>query len=110
MPYWLNRPTARARKSIVVAFCSSGSTSDVRQASGDIHRDVNLLIAGASRTALTAVAGDAVADTLESGQLLGVDMDHVARLLPLVPLHRRLWLEIPQPSEAQSLHRPRDSR
>jgi hypothetical protein len=44
------------------------------------------------------IAGDPLADPFEPGQLLllrrslrlDVDMDHVARLLPLVPLHR--WL------------------
>ena len=87
-----------------------GQHLHVSQASGVIHRHVDLLVAGASRTALTAVAGDAVADPLEPGELFGVDMDHVARLLPLVSLHRRLGVEVPQLSKAQSLHRPRDGR
>jgi hypothetical protein len=38
------------------------------------------------------MAGDAVADPYEPVQLFGVDMDHVARLLPLVRLYRRLLL------------------
>jgi hypothetical protein len=48
---------------------------------------------------LTAVAGNAVANLLEPGQLFGVDMDHVARLPPLVSLHRNLGLEVAQPSK-----------
>jgi len=81
-----------------------GQHLHVHQARGVIHRHVDLLVAGASRTALTAVAGDAVANPLEPGQLLGVDMNHVARLLPLVPLHRRLGVQVPQPPEPQGLH------
>jgi hypothetical protein len=47
-----------------------------------------------------------VADPLEPGQLLDVDMDHVAGLLPLVPLHRRFGLEVAQPVQPQPPHRP----
>lgn len=33
-------------------------------------------------------------------------MDHVVWLLPLVPLHRALGFQIPQPAEAEGLHHP----
>ena len=56
--------------------------------------------------------GDQVADPLKAGQLLllrrlrlGVDMKHVARLLPLVPLHRWFGIEVAQPVEPQAPHR-----
>ena len=33
-------------------------------------------------------------------------MDHVARLLPLVSLHRRFWFEVPQSVQPQVPHHP----
>ena len=53
-------------------------------------------------------------NTVEPGQLpllrrslrLDVDMDHVARLLPLVSLHRRFWVEVPESVQPQAPHRP----
>lgn len=91
-------------------FLLVGQDFHVGQACGVVDGDMHLLVAGASRTALTTIAGDAVPDPLETGKLLGVDMDHVARLLPLVPLNRGFGLEVPQPPEPQSLHRPPDGR
>ncbi len=71
---------------------------------GVIHRDVDLLVASSPGTALTAIAGDAVPDSLKARQLLRVDMNHVARCLPLVPLLRSLGLRVPQAAKAQSLY------
>jgi len=48
---------------------------------------------------LAAFAGDAVAPPLELGQLFGVEMDQVARLLPLLQLHRGLGFQVPHPRE-----------
>lgn len=45
-------------------------------------------------------------DPLEPGQLLVVDMDHVARLLLLVPLHWRRRVKVPQAAESEGLHHP----
>jgi hypothetical protein len=59
---------------------------------------------------LTTVAGDPVTDPLKPRQLLGVDMDHVARLLPLVPLHRGLGFQVSQASESEGFHHPSDGR
>ncbi len=58
---------------------------------------------------MTAIPGDPMADPLGTGQLFGVDMDHVARALPLVALHWLLGLQIPEPAKPQGVHRPPDS-
>lgn len=48
-----------------------------------------------------------MADTLETGQLFCVDMDHVARALPLVALHWLLGLQILEPAKPRRVdHRP----
>lgn len=78
------------RNPTVVAFCSSGSTSTYAKSGGIIDCHVDLLVTSTKGAALTAIAGDLVADPLKPGQWLGVDVEHVARLFPLVPLHRRL--------------------
>ncbi len=65
---------------------------------------MDLLVVNAQGSVLAAVGSDPVVDTLKGGQLLGVDMDHVARLLPLVPLHRSLGFRVPQTAKDQRLH------
>ena len=57
---------------------------------------------------MTAVAGDPMADTLETGQLFCVDMDHVARALPLGALHWLLGLQILEPAKPQRVDHPPD--
>lgn len=47
-------------------------------------------------------------EPFERDKLFGVDMNHVARLLPPVPPHQRLGVQVSQPSEAQGLHDPSD--
>jgi hypothetical protein len=59
---------------------------------------------------LTAVTCDPVTDPLEPGQLFGVDMVYIARLLPLVPLHRSLRFQVPQSAKAQGVHHPSHGR
>ena len=64
----------------------------VGQSGGVVDRNVHAVVADAGRAALLTVAGDAVADFPESSQLpllrrslqLDVDVDQVARPLPLV--------------------------
>jgi hypothetical protein len=63
-------------------------------------------VASATRTALTAIADDSFANPPEPGQLLGIDMDYVARLLPVEPLHRRREFQIQQAANAQGIHPP----
>jgi len=67
---------------------------DIGKARSVVDGDMHLLVAGASGGALTAVAGDAVSNPLKPGHPLGVHLDHVARLLPLVPLHRRPGVQV----------------
>src|ERR1700687_2454812 len=55
----------------------------IRQSGGIVDGDVNELPAGSS-TALPAVAGDAVADDLDTAQLLGVDTDELSGMVSLV--------------------------
>ena len=76
-------------------------------ASGVVDRDVNPFIANTRGVALLAVAGDAVYDLAEAGQLLDVDVDQVAGCLALVALQRRLGLQIPQPTQPQAIKSPR---
>ena len=59
---------------------------------------------------MPAISRDPMAHPLKTGQLLGVDMDHVPRLLPLVPLHRGFEVQVAQPAKAQSIHGPAYSR
>lgn len=87
-----------------------GQHLHVRQPRGVIDRHADLLVASATGTAPTAVAGDPVANSLEPSQLLGVHMEHVARLLPLVPLHRNLGVQVSQAAKAQRLHHPSHGR
>ncbi len=54
-----------------------------------------------------AIAGDPVAHLPESGQGLDVDLDQVARPLPLVPLHRWPGLHVPRSPEAENAEGPR---
>jgi hypothetical protein len=44
-----------------------------------------------------------VADPIKTGQLLDVDMDHVARLSPLVSPHGHRWLQIFETTQADGL-------
>ena len=83
-----------------------GQHLDVRQAGGVIHGHVDVFVTSSWGAALARIAGDPMADTLEPGQLLDVDMDHVAGLLPLLPLHLWFGIEVPQSVQPQAPHRP----
>jgi len=66
---------------------------------------MDLVVADAVGAALLAIAGDAVAHLQEPRQRLDVDMDQVAWVLPLVPLHRWFGFQVsqsPQPQTAES--------
>ena len=82
----------------------------VGQAGGVVDRDVHLLVAGATGLALTPVAGHSVTDPLKPGQLFCVEMEHVARLFPLVPPNRRFGIEVSQSTQPQGMHHPSDGR
>ena len=51
---------------------------------------------------MSGAAGDAVADTLDSAELLDIDVDQFARPLPLVAPHRLGRLQVTQPAEPQA--------
>ncbi len=83
-----------------------GKHLDVSHPGSVIHSDVHLLVAGTRRAALPEISSDSMTHLLKTGQLFGVDMDHVPRLLPLVSLHRGLGIQVAQPAKAKSVHRP----
>ena len=70
---------------------------------GVVDRHMDAVVADAGRAALLPVAGDAVADLAKASQLLDVDMDQVSGMLPLVALHWRFGVQIPQPPEPQAV-------
>jgi hypothetical protein len=71
---------------------------------------MHFLVTRSPRTTFATIACDVVADPFEAGQLFGVDMDHVARLLLLVALQRGLGFQAPQTDNAHGFHRPRHGR
>jgi len=65
---------------------------------------MDIFPADAAAVALAgAIAGDAVADALEATELFGVEMDHLARFLAFVAVHRRGRFEIAHAAEAEAL-------
>ncbi len=69
-----------------------------------VDGDMDELPAGASAVALSpAVAGDAMADLVETAQRFDVDVDRLARLLALVATDRLGGLQGADPVEAQPL-------
>jgi hypothetical protein len=74
----------------------------VGQTGGVIHCHVSLFITSSKRRTETPIASDPVADPLKTGELLllrrslrlDVDMDHVARLSPLVAAHGFSGLQV----------------
>ncbi len=64
-------------------------------ARGVVDGDVDKLPADAAAVALAdAIAGDAVTDALETAELFGVGVDHLAGLLALVARHWRGRFEV----------------
>jgi len=79
---------------------------DVRQSGGVVHGDMDLVVADPVGLPLLAIPGDPVPHLPEPRQGRDVDMDQVAWPLPLVPLHRRPGLQVPQSPEAQTAEGP----
>jgi hypothetical protein len=48
------------------------------------------------------------ADLAKAGELFDIDVDQVAWHLPLVALHRRFWVQVSQPAQAQPIEGSRD--
>jgi hypothetical protein len=84
---------------------------DVSQPCGVVDRDVGLLVTRTTGAPKPAISGDPVTDPLKAGQLLllrrslrlGIDVDHVAGLCPLVPAYRLGWLQVLKPSKPYGL-------
>src|SRR5260221_5969461 len=72
-----------------------------------IDGDVEKLPSGAAGVIALAVASDAVADPLDAGELLDIEVDEFARVLTLVAAHRRGRV---QPGEAREALATQDSR
>ena len=76
-----------------------GQHLHVNQTRGDIDGDMGFLVARSRGATLTLISDDAMTDPLKAGQLLDVDMDHVAGPGPLVSPHGPSGLQTLEPSQ-----------
>jgi len=83
---------------------------DVRQPRGVVDGDMNLGVADAVGAPLLAITGDSMAELAEAGQGLDVDVEQIARPLPLVTLHWWLGFKIPETAQVQPAEGPGDGR
>jgi hypothetical protein len=67
---------------------------------------MSFLVTGTTGTPNPAISGDPVTDPFKAGQLFGVDVDHVARLCPLVAAHRFGGLQVLEPAKPYGLEHP----
>jgi hypothetical protein len=81
----------------------------VGQARGIVDADVHGLPAGAT-PAVPPVAGDPMADRHDPAELLGVDVDQLARPVALIAHDRRLGLERAQLAQPQTAQNAADRR
>jgi len=65
-----------------------------------------LFVTDAVGASLLVIAGDAMAHLPEPRQRLDADMDQVAWVLPLVPLHRWFGFQVPQSPQLQPAESP----
>ena len=79
---------------------------DIGQPCHVVDGDMDLVVADPVGTTPLAIAGDAVAHLPEPGQRFDVNVDQVARPVPLVPLHWWFGLQIPQTAQSQTAERP----
>jgi hypothetical protein len=75
---------------------------------GVVDGHVDLVVTDAIGATLLPVAGDPVPHLAEPGQSLDVEVDQVTGPFPLVALHQRLGLQVPQESETQVAESPCD--
>jgi len=75
---------------------------DVGQACGVINADRNLVVADEVRAALLAIASKLVVHPAAAGHGRGIDVDQVARMLPLVTLHEWFGIQVPKSTNTQS--------
>jgi hypothetical protein len=65
----------------------------VSESGGIINRDVDVFVAGAAGVIALAVAGDAVADALDAGEFLDVEVDELTRVLAAITNDGRRGIE-----------------
>jgi hypothetical protein len=76
---------------------------DVSQSCGVVDGHMSFLVTDTTGAAKPAISGDPVTDPFKAGQLFGVDVDHVARLCPLVAAHQLSGLQVLESAETQGL-------
>ena len=81
---------------------------DIGQPCGVSHGDMDLVVADAIGAALLAVTGDAVPLLAKASQQLDVDVDQIARFLPLVTMHRWLVFKVSQAAQTKTAEGPGD--
>jgi len=64
---------------------------------------MSFLVTRTTGGAQAAISGDPVTDPFKAGQLLGIDVDHVAGLCPLVAAHRLGRLQVLEPAKPYGL-------
>jgi len=69
---------------------------------------MGLLVTRTTGRAQASVTRDPVTDPLKAGQLLGIDVDHVAWPRPLIAAYRLSWLQVLESAEAHGLEHPTD--
>jgi hypothetical protein len=81
----------------------------VSQAGGIVDGHMGFFVARTSRAANAPIASDPVPDAIKPGQLFDVDVDHVARLRPLVSPYRHWWLQLFKAAQAKGFEGATDS-
>ena len=104
-----NQPTARSRNGTALGPALVRQDLAVGQARGIIDADMHGLPAGAPLGVAT-IAGDPMAEPLDPAELLGVDVDQLARPLALVAHDRRPGLERGQLAEPEAAQKAADRR
>ncbi len=83
-----------------------GHHLDLGKASGIVDGDMGFLKARATAGSKTPISGHRVADGVKAVQSLGVEMDHVDGVGPVVRANRLGRLQISWPTETQGFEQP----
>ena len=81
----------------------------VSQAGGIVDGHMGCFVACTSRAAKAPIASDPVPDAIKPGQLFDVDVDHVARPRPLLPLYQHWWLQLFKAAQSHRFEGATDS-
>jgi hypothetical protein len=101
MPWRANQASARSRKATAVLLAFARQDLGVGEPRGVVDGDVQVLPADAL-DAIAPVAGDAVARAGDAAELLGVDVDELARPLAFIADGRRRGLEGREAAEPEA--------